>query len=202
MMNGLKHVRAYFFVCSFAFFLYSLPGFAQTNPDATKTGLQQTATERDGQHDFDFWFGNWKVHNRRLLQPLTASNTWVEFDGTVVARPIWGGRANMDEYEADSPSGHIEGMTVRTYNAKSHQWSIYWANQANGSFALPATVGEFKNGRGEFYDQEDFNGKSIFVRYLWTVSSADSCQWEQAFSADGGKTWETNWIMTLTRDKR
>jgi hypothetical protein len=109
----------------------------------------------------------------------------------------------MDELEADSPSGHIEGMTVRTYNPKSHQWSIYWANQANGVFSLPATVGKFDgNGRGEFYDQEDFNGRNIFVRFVWTVLSADTTRWEQAFSADGGKTWETNWIITGTRVKQ
>ena len=159
------------------------------------------AGERDGQHDFDFEFGKWKVHNRRLLHPLTGSHEWVEFDGTLVARPIWGGRANMDEFEADSPTGHIEGMTVRTYNAKSHQWSLYWANQANGVFSLPATVGEFKDGRGEFYDQEDINGRNTFVRFVWTVTSPDDPHWEQAFSVDGGKTWETNWIVSYQRVK-
>ncbi|HZU28014.1 MAG TPA: hypothetical protein VFA04_20965 [Bryobacteraceae bacterium] len=158
--------------------------------------------QRDGQHDFDFEFGQWKAHSRRLLHPLTGSNQWVEFDGTLVARPVWGGRANMDEFEADSPTGHIEGMTVRTWNPKSHQWSIYWANQASGVFSLPATVGDFRNGRGEFYDQEDYNGRNIFVRYLWLVPSPDHPRWEQAFSQDGGKTWETNWIMTYTRVKQ
>lgn len=156
----------------------------------------------DGQHDFDFIFGNWKIHNRRLLDPLTGSGTWVEFDGTSVARPVWDGKANVDEYQAESPSGHIEGLTVRTYNVKTQQWSIYWASQANGTFGLPAMTGEFKNGRGEFYNQEYFNGRSIFVRFLWTVSSADACRWEQAFSGDGGKTWETNWTMAMTREKQ
>src|SRR5438270_7125146 len=106
--------------------------------------LHQTITERDGQHDFDFWFGHWKVHNRRLLHPLTGSKDWVEFDGTVVARPIWAGRANVDEFEADTPSGHIEGMTVRTYDSKSHEWNIYWVNAAKGSFEK-TMIGEFKN---------------------------------------------------------
>ena len=162
---------------------------------------QACAAERDGQHDFDFEFGHWKVHNRRLVHPLTGSSEWVEFEGTVVARPVWEGRANMDEYEADSPTGHIEGMTVRTYDSKSHQWSIYWANQKNGVISLPAMVGNFKGNRGEFFDQEDFNGRMVFVRYIWTVTSADITRWEQAFSADGGTTWETNWIMNATRDK-
>ncbi len=160
---------------------------------------QKAGEEWHGQHDFDFEFGRWKMHNRRLLKPLTGSSDWVEFDGTLVARPIWQGRANMDEVEADSPTGHIEGLTVRTYNPKSHQWSIYWANQKNGVFSLPATVGKFTNGRGEFYDQEDWNGTNIFVRFLWFPSET-APRWEQAFSLDGGKTWETNWIVTFKRD--
>jgi hypothetical protein len=169
----------------------------------TSTGAQETpaVSERDGQRDFDFETGRWKVHNRRLLHPLTGSNEWVEFEGKLVARPIWGGRANMDEYEAESPTGHLDGMTVRTYNAKSHQWSIYWATPKAGGFVLPATIGKFQNGIGEFYDHEDWNGQFIFVRYTWTATNPDSPRWEQAFSTDGGKTWETNWIMTYTREK-
>lgn len=164
-----------------------------------QAGPQQTA-ERDGQHDFDFWFGRWKVRNRRLLHPLSASNEWVEFDGTVVAKPVWEGRANMDEFEANGPSGHIEGMTVRVYDPKSHQWSIYWANAAKGVFEKPM-IGQFKNGSGEFFDQEDYASKTIYVRFVWSDIQPNSCRWEQAFSDDGGKTWETNWIMTFTRER-
>lgn len=178
-----------------------IPAAAQTSVEGASAIGTPGETKRDGQHDFDFWFGKWTVHNRRLLDPLTGSKTWVEFEGKAVARPVWGGRANMDEYEADSPSGHIEGMTVRTYNGASHEWSIYWANQKDGAFSLPATVGRFQDGRGEFYDQEDFKGRKITVRYVWTVQSRESCQWEQAFSSDAGASWETNWIMTFTREK-
>jgi hypothetical protein len=161
------------------------------------------STERDGQHDFDFQFGSWNSHNRRLLHPLTGSKTWVEFDATIVARPVWNGRGNMDELEADTPTGHIEGMTVRLYDTTSHQWSIYWANQKTGVFAMPPTVGKFDgHGKGEFYDEEPWDGKPIVVRYTFTVISPDSTLWEQAFSADGRKTWETNWISTSTRMKR
>jgi len=184
-------------VCGAALLLCAPKATPQTTARAA-----QASEERDGQHDFDFQFGSWKVHNRRLLHPLTGSNEWVEFDGTVVARPVWGGRANMDEFEADAPSGHIEGMTVRTYNAKSHEWSIYWANQRTGVVSLPATVGKFNDhGIGEFYDQEEFNGRTIFVRFIWTVQSAEQTRWEQAFSIDGGKTWETNWIITASKVK-
>jgi hypothetical protein len=182
-------------VCGAALLLCAPKATPQTTARAA-----QASEERDGQHDFDFQFGSWKVHNRRLLHPLTGSNEWVEFDGTVVARPVWGGRANMDEFEADAPSGHIEGMTVRTYNAKAHEWSIYWANQRTGVVSLPATVGKFNDhGIGEFYDQEEFNGRTIFVRFIWTVQSAEQTRWEQAFSLDGGKTWETNWIITASK---
>ena len=181
--------------------LWTAKVFAQTNPEAAKAESQAVAEERDGQHDFDFEFGHWKVHNRRLLHPLTGSNQWIEFDGTLVARPIWGGRAVMDEFDADSPMGHQDGMTVRTYSPKSHQWYIYWTNSKTGAFGLPPTVGKFTNGRGEFYDQEEFNGRNIFVRFLWLASEPDKPRWEQAFSLDGGKTWETNYIITYTRVK-
>jgi len=90
---------------------------------------------RDGQHDFDFYVGTWKIHNRRLMKPLTGSKEWVDFESTSVSRPVWNGRANMDEFEADTPSGHISGMTIRTYNAKTGQWSLYWANANNGEIS-------------------------------------------------------------------
>jgi hypothetical protein len=162
--------------------------------------LEQHAadTGRDGQKDFDFLIGQWKVHNRRLQNPLTESTTWYEFEATSVARHIWGGRANMEEFEADGPTGRIQGMAVRLYNAQSRQWSIYWGNSAKGVLDTPM-IGEFKNGRGEFYDQEMFEGRSIFVRFIWSEMTPTSCRWEQAFSPDGGKTWETNWVMQFTR---
>jgi hypothetical protein len=157
-----------------------------------------TAMEKDPQKDFDFLIGTWKVHNRRLKERLKGSDIWLEFNGTVVVRPIWGGRANTDEYEADSPIGHIQGLTLRLYNPKSRQWSLYWANSENGVLENPM-IGEFKNGIGEFYDQEMYEGKSIYVRFIWSDITENSCRWEQAFSPDGGKTWETNWIMQFTR---
>jgi hypothetical protein len=123
----------------------------------------------------------------------------VEFSGTSVARKLWDGRANVDEFEADSPSGHIEGMTVRLYNADTHEWSIYWANGKAGAFSMPATVGHFTNGRGEFYDHEKIGGRLVFVRFIWQVEAPTQCHWEQAFSTDEGKTWETNWTIDSTQ---
>jgi hypothetical protein len=156
------------------------------------------STEHDPQHDFDFYFGSWKVHNRRLREALSGCDEWVEFESTVVARRVWGGLANMDEYDApETPWGHIQGCTVRFFDPKSKQWSIYWANRNNGKLD-PPMIGGFENGSGEFYDQEMFHGRAIYVRFLWTPGE-NQIRWEQAFSDDGGKTWETNWIMEMTR---
>jgi hypothetical protein len=153
----------------------------------------------DGQHDFDFYVGKWRLHNRRLVHPLSGAKQWVEFEGTSVARKMWDGRANMDEFEADSPMGRIEGMTVRLYNADTHEWSIYWANGKAGAFSKAPIVGRFRNARGEFYEHEELDGRPVFVRFVWQVQSPTRCHWEQAFSTDAGKTWETNWTIDSTR---
>lgn len=183
-----------------ALLLLAAAGRWYWHKSASIMAAQTNATgQHDGQHDFDFYIGKWKLHNRRLVHPLTGSNQWVEFDGTSVARKMWDGRANVDEFEADTPSGHIEGMTVRLYNADTHEWSIYWANGKAGAFSMPPTVGRFRNGRGEFYDHEEIGGKPVFVRFLWEVQSPRQCHWEQAFSIDEGKTWETNWTIDSTR---
>src|SRR5271156_5857062 len=109
---------------------------------------------RDGQHDFDFELGAWKIHLKKLVHPLTGSTTWVEFDGTSVTRKIWDGRSQIEEFETDNPtSGHIEGMTLRLYNPAAHQWNLNWATSKTGTMGQP-TIGEFKNRRGEFYDYE------------------------------------------------
>ncbi|HET9696660.1 MAG TPA: hypothetical protein VFP40_07315 [Terriglobales bacterium] len=156
---------------------------------------------RDGQHDFDFEIGSWKAHLRRLVKPLSGSTTWIELDGTSVVRKIWDGKANIGELEVSAGDKHVEGLTLRLYNPESHQWRLSWANSNDGLLAVP-TVGQFNsNGVGEFYDTEDFNGRAILVRFLFLDVTKDSFRTEQAFSADGGKTWETNWIGTFTRIK-
>jgi hypothetical protein len=177
------------------------PTPAQTGSGAAKIGQQEKTVERDGQHDFDFEIGSWKTHVRRLLHPLTGSTTWVDYEGTTVVRKIWNGRANVLELEADGPAGHFEGMNLRLYNPQSHQWSLNFSNSNSGTLSQP-TIGEFKNGRGEFYDQETLNGRAILVRFVISDITPDSCRFEQAFSDDGGKTWEVNWIATDTRLKQ
>ncbi|HZR55752.1 MAG TPA: hypothetical protein VFA74_02675 [Terriglobales bacterium] len=183
--------------CSLILGLLPLCGLAQENSAASSPSVPAA---RDGQHDFDFEIGTWKTHISRLQHPLTGSDTWVEYEGTSVVRPVWNGRANLVELEVDGPAGHIEGLSLRLYNPESHQWSINFANSKVGSLGQP-TVGEFKNGRGEFFDQEPFNGRIILVRNVWSDITPNSGRFEQAFSDDGGKTWEVNWIATDTRVK-
>jgi hypothetical protein len=198
-MNTLKHFRAYLMVCSLAVILQPVLALAQQNSDPSKAGVQQAA-ERDGQHDFDFEIGSWKIHLRKLLHPLTGSTTWVDFDGTSVTKKVWNGRAELEQFETDSPgAGHIEGLTLRLYSPQTHQWSLYWASRKNGALSLPPTVGEFRNGRGEFFDQEPIDGRMILVRFVWSETTTNSPHFEQSFSDDGGKTWEVNWITDQTR---
>src|SRR5260370_20096410 len=196
---NLKPVRAYLVLCSLVVGLQPIQGLTR-HSDESKPSIQTTATERDGQHDFDFEIGTWKTHLKRLLHPLTGSTTWVEYEGTSVVRKVWNGRANLVELEADGPEGHFEGLNLRLYNPQSHQWSLNFANSKGGVLSQP-TIGQFKNGRGEFFDQETFNGRAILVRFVISDITPNSCRFEQAFSDDGGKTWEVNWIATDTRVK-
>ena len=199
-MVALKHVRTYLLVCSLVVVLLPLHALAQQNSAASGSSLQPTSTERDGQHDFDFEIGTWKTHLSRRLHPLTGSTTWVEYEGTSVVRKVWDGRANLVELEVSGPAGHIEGLSLRLYNPQSHQWSLNFASSNGGAISVP-TIGEFKDGRGEFFDTEPFNGRSILVRNVWSGITPNSCRFEQSFSDDGGKTWEVNWIATDTRAK-
>ena len=178
---------------------HSLPASSQT---ASSRGvLPQPPASRDGQHDFDFHLGTWKAHVSRRLHVLSGDSTWAEYDGTGVVRPLWNGRANLLEQVVDGPAGHLEGLSLRLYNPQSHQWSLNYANARSGAFDSIPTVGSFeaKNGRGEFYDIEPVNGRTILVRNVFSNITADSCRFEQAFSADWGKTWEVNWITVFTR---
>jgi hypothetical protein len=183
--------------------LTSLAAGARAQPPGgvSTPGGVTAPLEHDGQHDFDFLIGSWKMHLKRLLHPLTGSTTWVEFDGTARAWKIHGGRANMDEVSLEGPSGTVEGLTLRMYSPQSRQWSLYWGNIKDGSLGQPVivTVGSFRDGRGEFFDYEPINGRWIFVRYMWFDITPDSARFEQSFSADGGKTWEANWITYQTR---
>ena len=196
---NFKGIRTYLAILSLMVVLQATQATAQQNATAPAQTPQIPRVERDGQHDFDFEIGSWKIHLKRRLKPLTGSNTWVEFDGTSVTRKVWDGRANLEEFETDGPTGHIEGLTLRLYNPQTQQWSLYWANSKDGTMGGPPNIGEFKNGRGEFYCQDTFNGRAILIRYVWSDITPNSAHFEQSFSDDGGKTWEVNWITDQTR---
>jgi hypothetical protein len=157
-----------------------------------------SAAERDGQHDFDFELGSWSIHLQKRLHPLTGSDEWVRFDGTSVTRVVWNGRAQIEEFETDGAAGRMEGLTLRLYNPRTRQWSLYWANGRDG-ILVPPQVGQFADGVGEFYGWDSLNGKPILIRFIWSKTASNSPHFEQAFSADGGKTWEVNWITDQTR---
>jgi hypothetical protein len=159
---------------------------------------QHASTERDGQHDFDWQLGTWKIHMSRLQHPLTGSTSWTELEGTVVVRKVWDGRANLAEIKAGGAASRLEFLSLRLYNPQAHQWSLNFSSSDGGTLSVPM-IGEFKNGRGEFYDQESLNGRTVLVRFVFSAVSPDSSRDEQAFSDDGGKTWEVNWINTQTR---
>ncbi len=156
---------------------------------------------RDGSHDFDFLIGNWKAHVRRLPDRLVGSNNWIEYNGISNHKKLLDSNANFEEFEVDNPEKHlhIKAQTLRLYNPDTRQWSIYLLDLDKGVLTVPPVVGEFDGNRGEFYDQEQYKGRSILVRYVWLNISPKSARMEQAFSNDGGKTWETNWVCELSR---
>ena len=195
-MSLLRRIAIYFISSALACLVHPLASFSQSSSGSSTT-VQQPAA-RDGQHDFDWQLGTWKIHMHRLQHPLTGSNQWTDLDGTVLVRKIWDGRANLAEIVTDGPSGHLEFLSLRLYNPEAHQWSLNFASSNRGTLGVPM-IGEFKNGRGEFYDQEPLNGRNILVRFVFIADSPDSTRDEQSFSDDGGKTWEVNWINTATR---
>ncbi|HET6977725.1 MAG TPA: hypothetical protein VFI24_15450 [Pyrinomonadaceae bacterium] len=161
----------------------------------------QIFAQRDGQHDFDWEIGSWKTQLKRLQRPLSNSTTWVEYEGTTEVSRVLDGRANLVELKVNGPAGRIEGLSLRLYNPQTKKWSLNFANVSDGQLTTPS-VGEFKDGRGEFYNEDQFNGRAILVRFVITKIIDNSYRFEQSFSADGGKTWEANWIAIDTRIKR
>jgi len=179
-----------------AFLCLAAPGYASSDDPAKAGALPPAVTATAltaGEHDFDFEIGAWKTHLSRRLHPLTGSQTWVEYDGTTIVRPVWGGAGNLVELVVDGPAGHFEGLSLRLYNPQTRQWALNFANRSDGQMVAP-TIGGFRDDRGEFYQQDSLNGRAIFVRFVITKRSKDAIHFEQAFSADGGKTWEVNWI--------
>ena len=164
-------------------------------PDGASATAAPIGDGPTGQHDFDFQFGRWAVHMKRLKEPLTDSSTWSELDGTVAVRKLWNGRANLAEISAEGPKGKLEFLSLRLFNPQSHQWTLNFASSNSGTLSTPM-VGSFKEGRGEFTDQENYNGRMIWVRFVFDKIQSGSHEDQQSFSDDHGKTWEVNWINT------
>jgi hypothetical protein len=152
-----------------------------------------------GKHDFDWEIGSWNTKLKRLGHPLSGSHDWTDWTGVTMVRAVWGGKANLLELEADGPNGdHFEGLSLRLYNPEAKQWTINFANGKAGVMTSPNS-GDFKNGRGEFYQTDNFGPRTILVRFVISDVTANSAHFEQAFSEDGGKSWEVNWIADDTR---
>jgi len=154
---------------------------------------------RDGSHDFDFARGQWHTHVTRVLDPFAGGTHTVTIDGTKTARPVWNGRAWLEEIEADGPDGHWEGASLFTYNAKSGQWSQTYIDGDTG--IQPSSIGSFKEGRGEFYGTTEYQGRTVLFRGVWSDVTGDSHRYEIFFSQDGGRTWAPRFKAYLTRIK-
>ena len=199
-LNALGRIRRLVLIGTLALVCPLIDGSAHQDSASDKTNT--AASQHDEQHDFDFNFGTWHTHMKRLQHPLSGSNTWIELNGTVTVRKVWDGRAQLEEVEADGPKGHFEDLGLFLYNPQAHQWSLNFANSRTEILGVPPTIGAFKNGEGVFYDQEIFNGRAILARITWSDIKPDSHRFEQAFSGDGGKTWETNVVAILTRENQ
>jgi hypothetical protein len=168
-------------------------GAAAAQDDSGKAPAAQ-----DGARDFDWEFGTWKTRVRRLADPLSGAQQWLEYEGTSVVRPLLDGRANLVELNVSGPAGRIEGASLRLYNPQTRQWSLHYASLRSGMLTRPV-FGGFRDGRGEFYGMEDLDGRAVLVRFVMSGIDTDTARFEQAYSADGGRTWETNWIAMDTR---
>ena len=160
--------------------------------------MTQAATIEATAQDFDFWMGSWNCRNRRLRERLAGSDEWEEFESKVVARPILDGVGNEDEFRTDYAGGFV-GMSFRFFDPERKRWSIYWADTRRSGELDPPVFGGFSGDTGVFEGDDTFDGRPIRVRFAWSGITTPTPRWEQAFSEDGGETWETNWIMDFTR---
>jgi hypothetical protein len=167
---------------------------------STVSGIAPRVTEPGpAVHDFDFYMGTWRVHHRRLKERLAGSDDWAEFEGTSRAWPILDGAGNIDDNVLELPDGTYRAISLRTFDPATDLWSIWWLDGRTPARLDPPVVGGFKDGIGTFIAADTFNGRRILVRFLWSDITVTTCRWEQAFSTDGGTTWEVNWVMESTR---
>jgi hypothetical protein len=160
--------------------------------------MSGTAQMQGTARDFDFWMGTWTSHNRRLRERFAGCDQWDEFEAMSVVRPILDGMGNVDEFRTDYAGGYV-GMSIRFFDPVTHRWSIYWADSRTTGLLEPPVVGGFAGDVGVFEGPDTFAGRPIVVRYTWSRVTTPQPRWEQALSADGGRTWETNFVSDFTR---
>jgi hypothetical protein len=160
--------------------------------------MSVTASSESSAHDFDFWRGTWLGRNRRLRERLAGCDEWDEFEGTCVARTILDGLGNVEEFRTDYQGG-IVGMSLRLFDPVTRLWAIYWVDTRRCGVLEPPVLGSFSAGVGVFECDDTFDGRPIVVRFVWSGVTSTTARWEQSFSEDGGKTWETNWTVEHTR---
>jgi hypothetical protein len=178
-----------------------VPGWStgQSVHDSVR-GTTQIDSATPGVHDFDFLVGEWRVHHRTLKERLANSHEWIEFEGTLVNQPLMGGYSNVDDTVFEKPGAPFRGVALRSFDSKTQQWSIWWLDSRTPLGSVdPPMRGGFRDGVGTFYADETFHGKPVRTRFLWTKITPRSGHWEQAYSPDGGKTWETNWVQDIVR---
>jgi hypothetical protein len=158
----------------------------------------KTEAAPDGRDDFDFFAGRWTVAHRRLRRRLASDTQWDEFGGACENRPVIGGLGNIDDNFIELRDGAYRAVTLRLFAPQARRWSIWWVDGRDMRLGVPVHGG-FENGVGTFFGDDTLNGRAIRVRFIWSDVSAHGAQWQQAFSDDGGGTWETNWIMRFTR---
>lgn len=156
-------------------------------------------TGNSGISDFDFLFGSWRVHHRRLKERLTDCTEWVAFEGTCVSRPLMGGQGNVEDNVLHLPEGTYQAIGLRAFDPRSCTWAIWWLDSRHPHSLDVPVVGGFKDGVGTFLADDTLRDRPIKVRFQWSKITPISAQWDQAFSPDGGQTWETNWVMQFTR---
>ena len=157
------------------------------------------ASATNAVRDFDLFYGTWHARHRKLKQRLAGSGDWVEFEGRQLFLPMLGGAGNMDDNVFDVPGATYRGVSLRAFDPKTQTWAIWWLDgRAPDKIDVPV-IGRFENGVGTFLADDTFEGKPIKVRFLWSRITARSRYWEQAFSPDGGKTWETNWTTEFAK---
>jgi hypothetical protein len=148
--------------------------------------------------DFDFIIGSWQVHHRRLVDRLAGSIEWAEFAGSMTTRKTLGGFGNIEDNFLDLPGGAYRAVALRSFDAATGKWAIWWLDSRFPHQLDVPVVGSFDNGVGTFFAEDTFDGRPIKIRFIWTAD-AKQPRWEQAFSPDGGASWETNWVMEFTR---